>query len=108
MSQKNIALAGLVLGMEKTVELPERLRNFLTMDGMDGINDFNFMLTNSKLCRKIPGDVRTEYEILYAQLSTELDEICYNLEKQLSEIRSNPKEIIHEMIQHSLEDQNAK
>lgn len=105
MNQKNIAIAGFVLGMNKPIEIPERLREFLTTDGMDGINDLDFMISNPKLCRRIPTDVRAQYEVLYCQLSEEIDEICNNLEQQIADMRSKPKEYIHVLIQQSLEHQ---
>ena len=100
---KNIALAGIVLGLGEPIELPAELQNFLTMDEMNGIEDFDFMLKNEKLCKKIPSDVRAQYEVLYARLSCELEEICNNLEQSIEEMKSNPKVFIHDLIQHSLD-----
>ena len=100
---KNIALAGIVLGLGEPIELPADLRDFLTMDEMEGIEDFDFMLQNEVLYKKIPSEVRAQYEILYARLSCELEEICNNLEQSIEEMRSNPKVFIHDLIQHSLD-----
>ena len=100
---KNFALAGIVLGLGKPIDIPADLQDFLTMDEMDGIADFELMLKDEKLCRRIPSNVRAQYEMLYATLSCELDEICNNLEQSLKEMKANPKVFIHDLIQHSLE-----
>ena len=102
MNEKNIALAGILLGLN-TVNIPNNLRKFLTSDGMDGMKDLEFMLKDSKLSRRIPQNVRYEYETVYASLSIELDERLNDLEKAIKEMRSNPREIIHDAIQKSLE-----
>ena len=104
---KNIALTGIVLG-SIPVEIPTELRNFLTNDGMDGIKDLDFMLRDPKLSRRIPKDVRYQYETIYAAISIDLDNNLDDLEQAIKEIRSNPKEVIHDFIQQSLEKNNAK
>ena len=102
MSKSNITALGFVLGMKKPVELPTTLRDFLSLDDQ-GIEGLEFMLKDAKLSRRIPSDVRLEYEKLYFLLSSELDETLDEVEQAIKEARSNPKEIIHQLIQNSYE-----
>lgn len=107
MAKNNITALGFVLGMKKPVELPINLRDFLSLDDQ-GIEGLEFMLKDEKLSRRIPSDVRLEYERLYFLLSSELDETLDEVEQAIKYARSNPKEIIHQLIQNSYEYEQKK
>ena len=103
MSNKNIKLAGLVLGSTEPVQLPTELQEFLNLDAVDGIDGFDVLLKNYKTAKKIPQDVRIAYEVVYHDTSLQLEDIADELEKLANYMRSNPKEFIHALIQQSLE-----
>ena len=90
-------ISGLMFGICEDIEFPTELRDFLDLDDQ-GIEGFDFMLTNPDLSKKIPRDVRMQYEILYSTISLELSENIAEMIKLLNEIESNPKETIHELI----------
>ena len=102
MAESNITALGLILGMRKPIEIPEALRDFLSLDdqGMDGLE---FMLKSEKHCKRIPPEVRLEYETLYCILSQELEENLKEVEQAIQSVRSNPQQIIHQLIQKSYE-----
>ena len=102
MAESNITALGLILGMRKPIEIPPNLQEFLSRDDQ-GIEGLEFMLKDSKLSRRIPPNVRAEYETLYCVLSQELDENLKEVEQAIQAARSNPQKIIHQLIQKSYE-----
>jgi len=80
------------------LEIPPVLLEFLDIEemGMDGLE---FMLKDPNLCSRIPKDVRYEYEILYAQLDSILEQGIEEVQLTLDEIRSNPRHAINSFIQ---------
>lgn len=91
----------LLCNVRNDFEIPENLREFLSMDDQ-GIDGLDFMLKDSKLCRRIPSDVRASYEIIYARISEDLENELENAIKALQSLSSDNKarkEIIHKIIQ---------
>lgn len=97
-------LGGILLGLSDKLKLPKELYEFLSMDdqGMEGLE---FMLSDSKLSRRIPPEVRKEYEIIYALLSNKLYETIENCKEDLDEIEKDPKRVIQSLIQESFKSQ---
>lgn len=85
-------------------DLPPNLRQFLEMDGQ-GMDGLEFMLSHYELAKRIPKDVRLEYEALYGALSIQLEEKIAEWRKTLDAIEKNPRDAIHNAIQTTLEQQ---
>lgn len=86
-----------LLGTEKN-KLP-RLPTLLHIcEGLD------FMLRDSKLYKRIPDDVRIQYEILFANLRSELEKNIDLIKEHLEEIKKDPKPVIHDMISAATEE----
>lgn len=101
--QKDAAIVSLLsIIFIDDIEIPDELRNFLAKDGQ-GIEGFDFMLRNSKLSKRIPRNVRIQYEILYNSISTQLLDKLSEIKKSILEIESNPKDSVHELIQQLYE-----
>lgn len=63
------------------------------------------MLKNSQLSKRIPLDVRAQYEKLYATLKFSLEDSIQELKKSIDEIERNPedmKDIIHVFINQAV------
>ena len=95
----NTNFVGAYLSIQTNHEIPANLREFLSLDDQ-GMKGLEFMLNNPKLAKRIPADVRLEYEALYAAISVEIDEQIALIRKHLDELESNPKSAIHEIIAH--------
>lgn len=65
--------------------LPENLREFLSIDDQ-GIEGLEFMLSDSKLYKRIPPDVRITYEVLFGNLSLQLDNEIGKIIKKLNDL----------------------
>lgn len=91
-------VTGLILGMSVDSTLPEELKEFLSRDDQ-GIEGLDLMLKDSKLCQRIPSEVRVQYEILYSNLSSSIEEQLTKLQENIDEIMKNPKETIHQILQ---------
>ena len=102
---KNIdKIAGIVLGINpESLEIPKELRDFLKLDDQ-GIEGLDFMLKDAKLFRRIPPEVRAQYEILFFTMRTSIEESIKELRQSLDEIESNPKDLIHEFINQAVSD----
>lgn len=95
-------IVGIVLGINPaSLEIPKELRDFLELDDQ-GINGLDFMLSDSKLSRRIPTAVRVQYEQMYAELIAQLDSSIEELKKIIDEIENNPKNVIHSFIDKAL------
>lgn len=92
--------SGTFIAMEDNFELPEKLKNFLSIDDQ-GIEGLEFMLKDPKLSKRIPEDVRLEYEIVYAKLSTSIDDNIAKLRAELDKLEKNPQSIIHNAISYA-------
>ena len=95
----------LLCNVKKDFTLPESLREFLSRDDQ-GIEGLLFMIKDSKLCRRIPSDVRAAYEIILANTSDDLDKALEKAIKSFQELLSNnnaKQEIIHRFIQMEYE-----
>ncbi len=95
----------LLCNVKKDFSLPENLREFLGRDDQ-GIEGLLFMIKDSKLCRRIPEDVRVEYEIILANTSEDLDKALESAIKNFQALLANDdakKAIIHHFIQAEYE-----
>lgn len=97
---KTTSFSGAFMSMRNDYVIPESLKSFLSHDDL-GMEGLEFMLKDSKLAKRIPQDVRLEYEILYATINSDIDKQIAKLRKQLDELEKNPKKAIHEIIEHS-------
>ena len=91
-------ISGLMLGIAGNDTLPDDLKEFLSRDEQ-GIEGLEFMLKDPKLFKRIPNQVRLQYEILYGKLSSSIEKDLANAKKAIDEIISNPTPVIHQMIQ---------
>lgn len=96
----NTNFVGAYLSIQTDYEIPANLRNFLSLDDQ-GMKGLEVMLNNPKLAKRIPANVRLEYEALYASISAEIDEQISRIRNHLDELENNPKSAIHEIIAHS-------
>ena len=62
----------LLCDIRKDFKLSDEFLEFLSRDDQ-GIDGLDFMIKDSKLCRRIPSNVRIEYEIILANTSEDLD-----------------------------------
>ena len=97
-------ISGIILGINAdTLEIPNEFREFLKKDdqGMDG---FQFMLKDYKLAKRIPSEVRLQYESLRSLLLEVIEESVAEMRKSLDEIEKNPDdEVINEFIQKAID-----
>ena len=101
---KEQVVAGIILGISKDyLKIPKELREFLKLDDQ-GIEGLDFMLRDSKLYKRIPDDVRIQYEILFANLRSELEKNIDLIKEHLEEIKKDPKPVIHDMISAATEE----
>ena len=91
----------LLCDIRKDFKLSDEFLEFLSRDDQ-GIDGLDFMIKDSKLCRRIPSDVRAEYEIILANTSEDLDKALESAIKSFQSLLDNDaakKEIIHKFIQ---------
>lgn len=91
-------LSGIIFQLDGEIKLTDALREFLGYDNQ-GIEGLDFMLKDVKLSKRIPKDVRMEYEAIYGNLSYLLQSRIDEIRKALQELEENPKPVIHSMIQ---------
>ena len=84
-------------------ELSESLKEFLSRDDQ-GMSGLEFMLNDPKLTKRIPDNVR--YETLYGLISHEIDISTEKVIEYLSDLKKDPKELIHKIIQEIYEEDN--
>lgn len=87
---------------EEDIKIPKELNDFLSKDDQ-GIEGLDFMIRDSKLYKRIPKEVTTQYHALYANMHIRLDKAIKELREILDEMESNPKEVIHYVIQEVYE-----
>ena len=95
----------LLCDIRKDFKLSDEFLEFLSRDDQ-GIEGLLFMIKDSKLCRRIPSDVRAAYEIILANTSDDLDKALEKAIKSFHELLSNnnaKQEIIHRFIQMEYE-----
>ena len=95
----------LLCDIRKDFKLSDEFLEFLSRDDQ-GIDGLDFMIKDSKLCRRIPSNVRIEYEIILANTSEDLDKALEKAIKSFQELLSNndaKKAIIHRFIQMEYE-----
>lgn len=101
-------IIGIVLGIDaNSLEIPKEFRDFLELDNQ-GIEGLVFMLSDAKLSSRIPSEVRAQYELLYANLSLQLDNSIEKLKIMIDEIEKNPKDVIHSFIDKALSSDTAE
>jgi len=86
--------------------LPDELREFLQIDDQ-GIEGFDFMLKNPELSKRIPVNIRYQYELLYGQLMEVIQASLDRTKEEISKVEKNPRESIHELIQALTENENT-
>lgn len=86
-------------------ELSESLKEFLSRDDQ-GMSGLEFMLNDPKLTKRIPDNVRYDYETLYGLISHEIDISTEKVIEYLSDLKKDPKELIHKIIQEIYEEDN--
>lgn len=98
----NFLFTGIVLEIIQEQGLSTEFKEFLSLDdqGMEGLE---FMLKDPKLCRRIPTQVRAEYEILYGNMAQNLQDRIEEIRKMLDQLEENPKPVIHQAIQKMYE-----
>ncbi|MFR0823495.1 MAG: hypothetical protein ACLU84_05335 [Clostridia bacterium] len=96
-------LSGIIVHVKEMSELPEALQEFLSYDDQ-GISGLDFMLKDANLAKRIPKNVRVEYEALYGTLSYNLQSEIDKLREALAQLEENPKPLIHDIIQHLYEE----
>jgi hypothetical protein len=102
MYKKINQIAVITLGIDpKSVEIPNELRDFLKLDDQ-GIYGLDFMISDSNLAKRIPPDVRIQYEKLYTILRLNLEDSLKELRKSIDEIEKNPKDVIYELIDNAI------
>ena len=103
-------ISGIILGMSKETEIPKELQKFLKKDDQ-GIEGLLFMIKNHKLSKRIPSDVRTQYEETRAEfintLEGSLKEILENVEKLMKDDKAK-EEFAHTMIQEICDYEDSK
>lgn len=95
----------LLCDIRKDFKLSDEFLEFLSKDDQ-GIDGLDFMIKDSKLCRRIPSDVRAEYEIILANTSEDLDHALESAIKSFQSLLDNnaaKKKIIHKFIQTEYE-----
>lgn len=103
MSEIN-TLVNIMLGINKEkIFIPNELRDFLSKDDQ-GIDGFIFMLKNPKLSKRIPGDVRAQYEVLRASILTTLLESIEKTREILDNVEKTPDEVINKFINQALKE----
>lgn len=97
-NQKTL-ISGITLSLDRRdFKLPQELRNFLSEDDQ-GIEGLDFMLRDSKLFRRVPTEVSHQYHTLYSDIDIQLEKSIQDLQSALDEIKANPKDVIHIVIQ---------
>ena len=82
-------------------EISKELRAFITQDEMEGFESLQFMLENEKKKKKVPDNIRKEYEAILAELITEkenaISEAIQDLEKYRSNVKKDSIKILQEL-----------
>lgn len=95
----------LVECINKDLEIPPELKNFLDIDDQ-GIEGLDFMLKNPNLVKKIRPIVREQYEFLYGTLNIELSKQIAEMIEMLKEVESRPKDVIHTILNNVYSEEN--
>ncbi len=91
----------LLCNIREDFTLSERFQEFLSRDNQ-GIEGLDFMIKDSRLCRRIPADVRAEYEIIRAKTLEDLDVAINSAIKHFQKLLNDDDKklsIIHHFIQ---------
>ena len=101
---KVASITNIIIGIHKDkIVIPNELRDFLKKDDQ-GIDGFIFMLKNPKLSKRIPTDVRAQYEVLRASIIENLETSIRETKKVLDKIQKEPDEAINKIIQQALKE----
>ena len=101
---KVASITNIIIGINKDkIVIPNELRDFLKKDDQ-GIDGFIFMLKNPKLSKRIPTDVRAQYEVLRASIIENLETSIQETKKVLDKIQKEPDEAINKIIQQALKE----
>lgn len=101
---KVASITNIIIGINKDkIVIPNELRDFLKKDDQ-GIDGFIFMLKNPKLSKRIPTDVRAQYEVLRASIIENLETSIRETKKVLDKIQKEPDEAINKIIQQALKE----
>ena len=76
---------------------------FVTQDEMEGIKDLQLILKDEKLSKRVPVDLKKEFEQLTSTISSRIETALTEFIKQLEESRSKSKEQALDLIQDVLD-----
>lgn len=80
------------------MQIPDEFRKFLEMDDQ-GMEGFEFMLKDTKLSKRIPPEVRFQYEILRTSLVEKIENAISETYEALEYIRKHPDIIVSQAIE---------
>lgn len=96
-------ISGILLGINPDVlEIPDEFREFLKKDDQ-GMEGFEFMLKDYKLSKRIPTEVRIQYEAIRASVLECIEEAIDEMYKSLDEIKENPDTVINDFIKKAID-----
>jgi|GEM_PF-5105545 len=88
-----------IIGKNLKLSKPTKLKAFISQDEMEGLEDFLLMMKDEELCKRIPLDVRAEYEKLVYEMEKVFNESIRVIKEALKEMEGFRKESVHKNIQ---------
>ena len=108
MNKNNLNIMSINIDMGEIPVLSQAFRDFVAQDEMEGVKDLQLMLKDEKLAKRVPPEIKKEFEEITSTFSSRIEVALTSFIQQLEENRTHTHEQAAEILQNILDSEKKK